>query len=242
MLSSIRLTAGLAAVCLAMPAAAQDAPSAAVPAVTSPSCELHVWPTENYLGWNSGLLIGLGPVGAVADAAAHKDKVASVKDLMRDYLGPDVQLAELNKIGITDALKLKGYTVIVEAPTPFNEDLKKDPVLKAKTKALNDRLKAKQRLTASTNPCYAELISTHIFYHKAMMYGSNLFAGWIYREFGKGPLATKTATGQVKNPLENFPPKTPGMVDAAKAELRDAYAKDFAEYVAKKVFATGAAK
>ena len=49
------------------------------------------------------------------------------------------------------------------------------------------------------------------------------------------PKATKTATGQVKNPLENFPPKTPEMVDAAKTELRDAYSKDFVEYVAKKV-------
>lgn len=45
---------------------------------------------------------------------------------------------------------------------------------------------------------------------------SKPFSGWIYREFGKGLIAT----GQVKNSLENFPPKTPEMVGPAKAELR----------------------
>lgn len=48
--------------------------------------------------------------------------------------------------------------------------------------------------------------------------------------------ATKSIAGAVKNPLENFPPKTPEMVDAAKAELRDAYSKGFVEYTEKKVF------
>jgi hypothetical protein len=52
--------------------------------------------------------------------------------------------------------------------------------------------------------------------------------------------ATKISTGQVKNPLEYFPPKTEADVEKAKVELRDAYSKDFAEYVDKKVF--GSAK
>lgn len=198
-------------------------------------CELHVWPTHNYLGINMGLLSGFGVVGAVADIEAHKGRVQTVKDLMREYLGPEVQMEELNRIGLLQTLKLNDYRIVMQEPTPFNEDLKKDPELKARTKAMNAKLKAGQRLTDSKHPCYAELITTHIFYHKAMMYGSNLFTGWIYREFGDKQVATKTATGQVKNPLENFPPKTAEMIPAAKAELRDAYAKDFVEYVAKKV-------
>lgn len=229
------------------PALAQDAAVPAAPpaepvAAPAPKCELHVWPTENYIGINMGLLSGFGIVGAVADIEAHKGRVQTVKDLMREYLGPDVQMAELNRIGIQKTLKLSDYAIIVEKPTPFNEDVKKDPALKASVKAMNARIKAGQRLSDSKHPCYAELITTHIFYHKAMMYGSNLFTGWIYREFGDKPLATKTSTGQVKNPLENFPPKTPEMVDAAKAELRDAYAKDFVEYVDKKVFGAAAAR
>jgi hypothetical protein len=198
-------------------------------------CELHVWPTRNYLGINSGLLSGFGLVGAVADLAAHQNRVKTVKDLMADYLGPDVQMSELNKIGITQALKLPGYKVVVEEATPFNEDLKGDPALQAKVKAMNVRIKAGQRLSDSKNTCYAELITTMIFYHKAMMYGSNLFTGWIYREFPATGVATKTAKGAVKNPLGVFPPKAPDQVEPAKAELRDAYSKDFLEYLEKKV-------
>lgn len=225
-----------AALVFAVPAAAQDmtAAEAEMP------CELHVWPTENYIGINTGLLSGFGALGALADMAAHDGRVKTVKDLMRDYLGPEVQMEELNKIGIAQTLKLEGYRIVVHEPTPFNEDLKGNPELKAKVKAMNARIKAKQRLSDSTHPCYAELITTMIFYHKAMMYGSNLFTGWIYREFGDKPLATRTATGAVKNPLENFPPKTPEMVEAAKLELRDAFAKDFLEYVDKKVMKTAA--
>lgn len=216
----------------AQPAAAQDAAAATTDAA---KCELHVWPTENYLGINLGILSGFGIVGAVADIEAHKGRVATVKDLMREYLGPDVQMAELEKMGIQKTLKLSDYRIVLEPPTPFNEDLKTVPGLKEKVKAMNARIKAGDRLSDSKHPCYAELITTHIFYHKAMMYGSNLFTGWIYREFPATGKATKTATGQVKNPLENFPPKTPEMVEAAKLELRDAYSKDFAEYVEKKV-------
>ncbi|WP_108810799.1 hypothetical protein [Sphingorhabdus sp. Alg231-15] len=198
-------------------------------------CELHVWPTENYIGINTGLLSGFGIVGALADQAAHKNRVATVKDLMKDYLGPEVQMEELNKLGINETLKLDGYKIIVQEPTPFNEDAKEDPELKAKIKAMNKTIKAKKRLTDSTAPCYAELTTTHIFYHKAMMYGSNLFTGWIYREFD-GDTQTKVGKGQVKNPLEYFPPKTEEDIEKAQIELRDAYAKDFAEYVEKKVF------
>jgi hypothetical protein len=226
------VAATAAVLLVAAPAAAQDA----APAAGEAPCELHVWPTENYLGINTGLLSGFGLVGAIADVAAHDGRVKTVKDLMREYLGPEVQMEELNKLDIVRTLKLKGYKIIVEGPTPFNEDLKKDPALKAKVKAMNARIKAKKRLSDSTHPCYAELITTMIFYHKAMMYGSNLFTGWIFREFGDKQIATKTSTGAVKNPLEDFPAKTPEKVDAAKAELRDAFAKNFAEYVQKKVF------
>lgn len=229
-------SAALAAIALGTTTAqAQDTTAAAPVETQEAKCELHVWPTENYIGINMGLLSGFGIVGAVADIEAHKGRVQTVKDLMRDYLGPDAQMAELNKIGIQKTLKLTGYRIVVEEPTPFNEDVKKDPALKAKVKGMNARIKAGKRLSESTHPCYAELITTHIFYHKAMMYGSNLFTGWIYREFGDKQVATKTATGQVKNPLEEFPPKSADKIDAAKVELRDAYAKDFVEYVAKKV-------
>lgn len=219
---------------------ADAAPPAAVDAAVKrdapvAACELHVWTTENYMGMNSGLLSGFGALGSLADYEAHKGKVQTVKDLMRDYLGPDAQMEELNKIGIAQALKLEGYTIVVEAPTPFNEDLKKDPDLKAKVKAMNAKLKSGDRLSDSAAPCYAELIGNVIFYQKATFYGSNLFSGWIFRKFPATGKATLKKTGWVKNPLEDFPPKTPEKVETAKVEIRDAYAKDFKEFVEKKV-------
>jgi len=213
--------------------AASAAPAA--PAEAPAKCELHVWPTKNYLAVNTGLLSGFGVIGTLADMGVHQNKVRTVKDLMAEYLGPERQMEELNRVGIAKTLKLADYRVVVEEATPFNEELKANPALKARVAAMNARIKAKQRLSDSKHPCYAELITTHIFYHKAMMYGSNLFTGWIYREFGDKPVATMIATGQVKNPLGAFPPKNPEAEAAAKAELRDAYGKDFAEYVQKKV-------
>ena len=236
MKKNVKLTACAVSLLFVSPAYAQEEVIA-----ESQQCELRVWPTQNYIGINTGLLSGFGAIGALADIAAHDGKVKTIKGLMKDFLGPDVQIEELNKIGLLATLKLPAnYKIIIEEPTPFNEDLKKDPELKAKFKEMNATIKAKKRLIFSTSPCYAELITTHIFYHKAMMYGSNLFTGWQFREFGDQPLAKKTSVGQVKNPLENFPPKTDENIEAAKLELRDAYSRDFSEYVEKKVF--GAAK
>ncbi|KPF62373.1 hypothetical protein IP88_14815 [alpha proteobacterium AAP81b] len=207
---------------------AEAAPPAA------PTCELHVFPTENYIGFNSGLLSGFGIVGAVADEAAHKDRVATVKDLMKDYLGPEVQLAELEKVNYRARLGVADYKVVIEPPTPSADAIKADPALKAKVKALNADLKAGKRLTASTNPCYAEFLLVSVFYFKAMMYGSNLLVGTQFRDFSKGG-APVVSIGAVKNPLEVFPPKSADKVDAAKAELRDAFAKDFLEWADKKL-------
>lgn len=219
-------------------AAADEAAAAmeAEPVADAPKpCELHVWPTENYLGVKMGLLSGFGIVGALADQAANKKGVTTVKDLMREYLGPEVQMGELERLSYVEKLGLSPdeYAVILHDPTPFNEDVKKDKALKAEVKALNKKIKNGERITDSTNECYAELITTHIFYHKAMMYGSNLFTGWVFRKYDGDKLVIE-GKGQVKNPLEEFPPKEEAMIDTAKAELRDAYSKDFVEWVEKK--------
>lgn len=218
----------------ALAAAVPDAEATAAP-TREPACELHVWPTDNYLGFNSGLLSGFGALGAVADMEAHKGRVATVKELMADYLGPRVQLEELEKVGILKTLNISDYRIIIEEPTPSNEDVKANPELKAATKALNAKIKAGQRITDSKATCYGELLITYVMYHKAMMYGSNLFVGTLYRDFSGPGGAIRQSAGAVKNPLENFPPKTPDMVEPAKAELRDAFAKDFTEWAQKKL-------
>ena len=217
-------------------AASEMAIATPVAAEPEKQCELPVWPTEHYLGVKMGLLSGFGIVGAVLDAEGNEDEVKSVKDLMRDYLGPDIQMQELNKLDYMQKLGLSkdDYKVIIHEPTPWNEDVKEDDELKAEVKALNKKIKKGERITESTKPCYAELITTHIFYHKAMMYGSNLFTGWNYRHFD-GDTITAKGKGQVKNPLEEFPPKEAEMIPVAQEELRDAYSKDFTEWTEKKL-------
>lgn len=235
MLASTTLAAQDTAVAEASAEAAIEPAVAEAAPAPAPECELHVWPTENYLGVKMGLFSGFGLVGAMIDQAGHAKGVKTVKDLMREYLGPEVQLDELQKLDYMTKLGLdtSKYAVIIQKPTPWNEDLKDNPALKAEVKVLNQKIKDGKRLTDSTNPCYAELITTHIFYHKAMMYGSNLFTGWQWRQFDGAKLVAN-GKGQVKNPLEHFPPKDETMVEAAKVELRDAYSKDFNEWVLKK--------
>ena len=67
-----------------------------------------------------------------------------------------------------------------------------------------------------------------------MMYGSNLFTYFTFRNFGEKPAALNSSIGMVKNPLEDFPPKTPENVAAAQAELRLAFSKDYVEWLDKK--------
>jgi len=228
MRTGIAIGVALALAVQADGASAQTEPS------TPQDCELHVFPTENYVGFNSGLLSGFGLVGALADVDAHKNRVATVRELMKDYLGPDIQLAELEKAHYRERLGVANYRVVIEPPTPSFEAVKADPQLKQKIKALNADLKAGKRITSSTNPCYAEFLLTSVFYFKAMMYGSNLLVGTHFRDFSKGG-APVMSVGAVKNPLEVFPPKTPEAVEPAKAELRDAFTKDFLEWADKKL-------
>lgn len=217
----------LAGLLLATTASAQEA---------APACELHVWPTETYIGINMGLLSGFGIVGAVADVAVHEKRVATVKDLMKEWLGPEIQIEELNKLDYKAKLGLAGHNVIMHPSLPTAEEAKADPALKQQRKDVAAKIKSGARLSDSKAACYAELMVDYIFYHKAMMYGSNLFTNWIFRDYGSdGAKVVRRGNGQVKNPLEQFPPKTPDLIPAAKAELRDAYARDFTEYLAKKV-------
>jgi hypothetical protein len=228
-------------------AAVFTADPAADPATAPPDaasqCELHVWSTQNYLGISTGLLLGFGAIGGLIEGAAQEGRTRTVKDLMREYLGPEIQLEEMNRVGLLQSLKLPAtYRVIIEEPTPWNEDLKRDPALKARVAEMNKTLKAGGRLTSSQSTCYVELLTTMVFYHKAMMYGSNLFTGWIYRDFQDKPTVQVYADGAVKNPLEAFPPKTPEQVEAAKAELREAFVKDYNEWLAKKFSAAAPPK
>lgn len=204
-------------------------------AQTAP-CELHIWPTENYEGQHAGGMAMFGLIGAMIDHEANKGKVATVKDLMRDYLAPDAQIDALRGADVAGTLGLTGYTIVVEPAVPSDAAAKADPAIKAALRTMDAKLRKGERLSAATTPCYAELVGGDLLYAKKPMWGTNLFAKWTFRDFGRdGAAKPRSFPGQVKNPLAVFPARTTDQAEAAKADLRDAYAKGFAEYVAKKV-------
>lgn len=200
-------------------------------------CELHIWPTENYLGMKmSGLGMMGGALGALIDHEATKGTVATVTQQMHDDLPPEAQVELLRSADVAASLGLAGYTIVVEPAVPSDAAGKADPAVKAALRAMDAKQRKGERLSAATTPCYAELVGDHIFYVKKPLVGTNLFVQWTFRDFGRdGGPKPRRFPGQVKNPLKAFPAGTPEQADAARADLRDAYAKGFVEYVAKKV-------
>lgn len=224
---TIKIWMGALALIASGTAQAQTAPA---------TCELHIWPTENYEGQHSGGMAMFGLIGAVIDQANNKGKVATVKELMHDYLPPEAQVDALRAADVAGTLGLTGYTIVVEPAVPSDAAAKADPAVKAALRTMDAKLRKGERLSAATTPCYAELVGGDLLYAKKPMWGTNLFAKWTFRDFGRdGAAKPRSFPGQVKNPLAAFPAKTPDQAEAARADLRDAYAKDFAEYVAKKV-------
>ncbi len=197
----------------ATPALAQDAAAASA----TGACELHVFPTLEGQAQTTSLLSGFGIIGAVADAAANKDRNISEAEYLKEALGPKFQVAALGTIDLVSALKLPaGTTVSYEAPI---EDRKVST-------------KEKTRLTSSTAPCYAELLVTQNLYQKKAIYGRSLNNRFIFKDFRTGKTETSLVKGRGGNGLSHFPPKTTDETEAAEADLLQAFTKNFLEYSA----------
>jgi hypothetical protein len=202
--------ASLAAVAFAAaPAAAQEATSA-------PACELHVFPTLEGQAMTTGWLSGFGAIGAIADAAANKDRNINEAEYLREALGPQFQVAALQQIDLVTELGLPPSQIFYETP-------------------IADRkitTKARTRLTTSTAPCYVELIITQNFYRKAAIYGRSLNNRYVLKDFRDGRTETKLVKGRGGNGLSLFPPKTTDETEAAEEDLRGAFTKNFVEFAA----------
>ena len=200
----------------AAPALGQDIAGAATTGAET-ACELHVFPTLEGQAQTTSLLSGFGIVGAIADAAANKDRNISETDYLKEALGPKFQIAALGTIDLVSELKLPaGTTVTFEAPI---EDRK----ISTKEKA---------RLTSSAAPCYAELLVTQNLYQKKAIYGRSLNNRFIFKDFRTGKTETNMVKGRGGNGLSHFPPKTTDETEAAEADLLEAFTKNFLEYSA----------
>jgi hypothetical protein len=192
------------------PAFAQDAP-APTPA---PQCELHVFPTLEGQALTTGWLSGFGAIGAIADAAANKDRNISEAEYLKEALGPRLQIEALKSLDLVKELKLQPSEIIYETPIADR---------KVTTKATN-------RLSSSTASCYAELIITQNFYTKRAIYGRSLNNRFIFKDFNYGKTKAKLVKGRGGNGLSHFPPKTTDETEMAEKELREVFAGNFVEF------------
>lgn len=182
--------------------------------VAAPACELHIFPTLEGQALTTSLLSGFGVIGAVADAAANKDRNISEAEYLKEALGPRLQIEALTSIDLVNELKLQPSQIIFETPIADR---------KVTTKATN-------RLSSSTAPCYAELIVTQNFYTKKAIYGRSLNNRFIFKDFNGGKTKAKLVKGRGGNGLSNFPPKTTDETEVAETELREVFAKNFVEF------------
>jgi hypothetical protein len=197
----------------ATPAVVQSAPAASA-ASEAPACELHIFPTLEGQAVTTGWLSGFGIVGAVADAAANKDRNISEAAYLKEALGPRLQVAALKSVDLIAALKLPPSQVIFETPIADR----------------NITTKAQTRLSSSTASCYAELIVTQNFYTKRAIYGRSLNNRFVFKDFRMDKTKTNLFKGRGGNGLSHFPPKTTDETDAAELDLRTAFAKNFNEF------------
>lgn len=207
----------------AAPAAAQEsaAPAAAVPGTeAAPACELHVFPSENFMVQKTGWLAGFGIAGAIADAAINANKKVTIDGLMREYLSGEGQASSLESLDLAALLRKPGVRVVAEAP-----------LTRPQVKALKA---TRGRLSRSTASCYSELVVGKIFYQKGPIGSGNVTTKFHYREFGgSGP---RTLSGKAKRSVHGFPPKNRESVADSQAALRELFALSFDEYVRKKVY------
>lgn len=190
------------------------AQSAMAQETVAPTCELHVFPTLEGQALTTSLLSGFGIIGAVADAAANKDRNISEAEYLKEALGPRLQIEAMQSLDLASALKLPPSQIIFETPIADR---------KVSTKATN-------RLSSSTAPCYVELLVTQNFYTKKAIYGRSLNNRFIVKDFRDGKTKTKLVKGRGGNGLSHFPPKTTDETEVAEKELRDVFAKNFTEF------------
>jgi hypothetical protein len=196
------------------PAPAMAATEAPAPQDAVPACELHVFPTLEGTAVTTGWGVGFGIIGSMIEASANKDRNVRDAAYLKEALGPRLQVEALKSVNLTGALKFPPAQVIFETPIA-DRDI---------------TTKAESRLTKSTAPCYAELIVTQNFYHKAAIYGRSLNNRFVFKDFRANPEKAKLIKGRGGNGLTHFPPANTDETEAAETDLRTTFAKNFIEF------------
>jgi hypothetical protein len=210
---STRIAIAIAA--CALPAAAvfaQDTP-AAPPAPAT--CELHIWPAERMMSRTSGLLGGMGVVGAVVDTAAHANRDATNRTQMASALDSPSQLDALQSLNLATLLGLPAGIAVVRHEAPLERH------------TMNS---IKTRRSDSTAACYYELITADVLYMRSPIYGRSLRTLFMVRDFGNDQRIDFEYKAWGGNGLSHFPPREGEDVTVAIQELVDVFKRNFEEY------------
>lgn len=189
--------------------------SATAPVATE-QCELRVFPTLEAKADTQTMAAGFGLLGALVDAAATKDQDAGDTAFLKEALAPPQQVKALSSFDLLAALRLPPSNIIFE-----------EPLANPKTS-----LKSAGRLTASTAPCYVELLVTQNFYTKSPVYGRSLNNRFILKDFRQGKSKASIRKGRGGNGLKAFPPVTSYMTEEAEKDLHGAFAANLREFAA----------
>jgi hypothetical protein len=193
-----RIFAAVALLC-ATPAAGQNVADAPT------GCEFHVWPGDGlmstYYGWFHDGIVNGQVEGRPGYPAIPPNPIDTA-----------MQASLLAETHPEAAMRQADYRLIVHR------------------EALSSRVirQAHERLAHSSSSCYAELIVDDVILQTDWVNGSSLHILFHYRDFGPDPLPRRVFATWVETHLSTFPPRQPDQLDAAIAEIRQAYRDDVA--------------
>jgi hypothetical protein len=176
------------------------AQGAETPVPADKACELHIWPSSGlrsvYYGWFHAGIVD----GAINGRQGYPP-------VPKDPLPSALQIELMEKFGVPTALGMPAYKPVWHAEALDNRAIRSTA----------------SRLTDSTAACYAELIGDDVFFQQDVFSGSYLKSLIRFREFGPGPLPTRTFATWTQTKLASFPPKEDSQNEAALKELRYAF-------------------
>jgi hypothetical protein len=157
---------------------------------------------------HAGLLSNLGPAGAYADYRSNRD--ASLRDQVALIEALDLphQAQAVMAVDMPHLLGLGAVRLVFETS---NLDLRTAP-------------KQHARLSASTAPCYTELVISLNQYRRSAVRGASLKTELTFKDFRNGKLQIRRASQA--SAVHHFPASKPEQDAQAKQDVRDAFAEN----------------
>jgi hypothetical protein len=172
-------------------------------------CELHVWPGDSlmsvYYGWLHGSVVNGQIMGRPGYPRVPPNSIDSA-----------AQSAILAEMEPQRLLAQPGHRLVVHGEA-----------LPSRTIRANAG-----RLADSASACYSELVVDDVVLQQDGISGSFLKTLFHYRDFGADAQPRRSFATWSQTRLTIFPPRQPDQLEAALAELRQAYRRNLTQFSA----------